>query len=98
MKVNLEKKIKYWLNRDATLKDNDLRLTANILHSEITQLGAIKEDFLSLYANGKLSLAPSIKRARAKIQEIEPQYRGLKYKQRQGSLQDEWKKGLGYGK
>jgi len=98
MKANLEKKIKYWLNRDATLKDNDLRLTANIWHSEITQLGAVKEDFLSLYANGKLSLAPSIKRERARIQEREPQYRGLKYEKRKGKIQDEWRKDLGYGK
>jgi len=98
MKEHLEAKIKYWINRDSTLKDNDLRLTANIWHSEITQLGAVKEDFLSLYAKGKLSLAPSIKRERARIQEKEPQYRGLKYEQRQGKLQDNWKKDLGYDK
>jgi len=98
MKMNLEQKIKYWLNRDATLKDNDLRLTANIWHTEIQQLGAGKDDFLKLYSMGKLSQAPSIKRERARIQEKEPQYRGKSYEKRQGKLQDDWKKDLGYGK
>lgn len=98
MKTTLENKIKYWLNRDSSLKDNDLRLTANIWHTEIQQLGALKEDFLKLYSMGKLSQAPSITRERARIQEKEPQYRGISYKHRQGKLQDEWKKDLGYGK
>lgn len=96
MKMTLEQKIKYWLNRDATLKDNDLRLTANIWHTELQKLGADKGDFLKLYSLGKLSQAPSIKRERARIQELEPQYRGKSYEKRQGKLQDDWKKDLGY--
>jgi hypothetical protein len=96
MKTTLEKKIKFWLDRDSTLKDNDLRLTANIWHTELAQLGGVKEDFLKFYASGKVSQAPSIKRERARIQELEPKYRGLKYAKRQGEYQDKWKKDLGY--
>ena len=53
-------------------------------------------DFLKLYAKDKLTAAPSIKRARAKLQEEEPEFRGKKYYLRKGILQDKWRKDLGY--
>ena len=94
--------VKYWLDNYPSLKDDDNRLCANIWGSELTtQLGsginsATAIDFLEMYAKGKLTSAPSIKRARAKLQEEEPKYRGEKYNLRKGILQDKWRKHLGY--
>jgi hypothetical protein len=51
-----------------------------------------------MYSNNELTSAPSIKRARAKLQEEEPKYRGNKYNLRKGILQDKWRKDLGYEK
>jgi len=94
-------KVKYWLDFDSSLKDNDNRLCSNIWAEELTVLGYGDFDtpavaFLKLYAHNKLTSAPSIKRARAKIQEEEPKYRGKKYSLRKGKLQDDWRKRLGY--
>ena len=49
-------------------------------------------DFLRIYALGKLTSAPSIKRARAKLQEEEPGLRGNKYKLRKKTYNKEWRK------
>ena len=94
-------KVKFWLDRYPSLKDNDNRLCSNIWSSEMAELdyGDIvipAFEFLRLYSNNKLTSAPSIKRARAKLQEEEPKYRGEKYNLRKGVLQDKWRKDLGY--
>jgi len=94
-------KVKLFLEMYPSLKDNDNRLCSNIWAIEIGEVeGMNKEskvaDFLVAYAEGKLTSAPSIKRARAKLQEEEPKYRGEKYNLRKGILQDKWRKDLGY--
>ena len=95
-------KVKYWLTKHPDLRDDDNRLCANIWSRELSdQLGAgvnlaTAINFLEMYAKGKLTSAPSIKRARAKLQEECPEYRGKKYYLRKGTLQDEWRKKLGY--
>ena len=99
--MKTKEKVKYWLDFDSSLKDDDNRLCANIWAEEMIVLGygGIETKvvaFLKLYALNKLTSAPSIKRARAKIQEEEPAYRGKKYALRKGKLQDDWRKRLGY--
>ena len=94
--MKLKDKVKYWLNKHPSLKDDDERLSANIWSNEIQQLGYENKDFLRLYSTKQLTSAPSIKRARAKLQEEEPWYRGAKYLKRQGKLQDKWRNDLGY--
>ena len=91
-------KVKYWLDRYPSLKDDDNRLSANIWSEELGGSDITAQDFLALYAANKLTSAPSIKRARAKLQEEEPKYRGKKYNLRKGILQDKWRKDLGYEK
>ena len=91
-------KVKYWLNKYPSLKDDDNRLSANIWSEELGGSDITAQDFLALYAANKLTSAPSIKRARAKLQEEEPKYRGEKYNLRKGILQDKWRKDLGYEK
>ena len=98
--MNTKEKVKHWLTIHPELKDNDNRLCANIWSKEIDakyNLFTIKAvDFLRMYANNELTSAPSIKRARAKLQEEDPKYRGKKYHLRKGTFQDEWRKKLGY--
>lgn len=94
--MNTKDKVKYWLNKHESLKDNDERLCANIWAMEIEELRRENKDFLELYSTKQLTVAPSIKRARAKIQEENPKYRGATYNKRQGKLQNEWRNSLGY--
>jgi hypothetical protein len=96
-------KVKFWLNKYPSLRDDDNRLSANIWAEEMSDLGlgdinVPVIEFLRLYAANKLTSAPSIKRARAKLQEEEPKYRGEKYTLRKGILQNKWRKELGYEK
>tara|TARA_R110000787_G_scaffold133150_1_gene245471 strand:+ start:202 stop:498 length:297 start_codon:yes stop_codon:yes gene_type:complete len=91
-------KVAYWLEKYPSLKDNDNRLCSNIWAEELNSVEISAQDFLKLYADNKLTSAPSIKRARAKLQEEYPEYRGEKYKLRQGVYQDQWRKDLGYEK
>ena len=96
-------KVRFWLDKHPSLRDDDNRLCSNIWAEEVTALGYghIESpifEFLRLYSNNKLTSAPSIKRARAKLQEEEPEYRGDKYNLRKGILQDKWRKDLGYEK
>ena len=93
-------KVKYWLEKYEHLRDDDNKLCANIWLEEIRKFLSIKKssvrDFLRLYSAGQLTPAPSIKSARAKLQEEEPQFRGKKYYLRKGTYQDEWRTKLGY--
>ena len=97
-------KVRYWLLKHEHLRDNDNKLCANIWNEELKKYIMFKDsfknstvkDFLRLYSLGKLTSAPSIKRARAKLQEEEPELRGEKYKIRKGTYQEEWRKKLGY--
>ena len=99
--MNTKEKVAYWLKMYDHLKDNDNRLCANIWAEELGHIEGITQEtpiveFLKLYADNKFTSAPSIKRARAKLQEEDPKYRGEKYNQRKGILQDKWRKDLGY--
>lgn len=95
-------KVKFWLEKHEHLRDDDNRLCANIWNEELKQFVDMNtagvRTFLRLYSFGKITPAPSIKRARAKLQEEEPKYRGDKYYKRKGTYQDKWRKKLGYEK
>ena len=83
--MKTKQKVEYWLKKHPFLRDNDNRLFANIWNEELKTFGIsrdIRKHFLILVAQGKLTPAPSIKRARAKLQEENPEYRGEKYKTR----------------
>ena len=95
-------KVKFWLEKHEHLRDDDNRLCANIWNEELkTYINLDKStarDFLRLYSFGKITSAPSIKRARAKLQEEEPKYRGEIYYKRKGTYQVECLKMFGYEK
>ena len=94
-------KVKELLEDVPSLKDSDTRLTTHIWFRELEAMGLDPFNqpittFLKLYAKEKLTLAPTIKRARAKLQEENPSLRGEKYNKRKGVIQDHYKKELGY--
>ena len=98
--MKTKEKVRYWLIKHPHLRDDDNRLCCNIWNDELKnfvflETGRVR-DFLRLYALGKLTSAPSIKRARAKLQEEVPELRGEKYKKRQVTYQNKWRKKLGY--
>ena len=99
--MKTKEKVKYWLEKYPSLRDDDNRLCCNIWAEEMSALGLGDIDvpyikFLELYAANKLTSAPSIKRARAKLQEEDASFRGGKYMLRQNKLQKKWRKDLGY--
>ena len=97
--MKTKEKVEYWLKKHIHLRDNDNRLFANIWDEELEKFGIprdVRKHVLEFIALGKLTSAPSIKRARAKLQEEEPKYRGAKYYLRKGKYQDKWRKDLGY--
>ena len=101
--MNTKELIRSFLEKKAYLRDDDNRLSTHIWHKEIKSLGldpAIipATEFLILYAEKKVTLAPTIKRLRAKIQEESILLRGKKYYIRKGLAQEEWKNSLGYKK
>ena len=94
-------KVIKWIVKYPTLRDDDNRLCCNIWAEEMSDLGLGDIDvsyikFLELYSANKLTSAPSIKRARAKLQEEDASFRGGKYMLRQNQLQKKWRKDLGY--
>ncbi len=75
-------KVIKWIVKYPTLRDDDNRLCCNIWAEEMSALGLGDIDvpyikFLELYAANKLTSAPSIKRARAKLQEEEVMLSGF---------------------
>ena len=83
------------------LRDSDPKLIAtywfnelkkkNINPSEINGL-----EFMKLFADSKLTNIKTIERMRRKLQEESPELRGKLYKIRKETIQDQWKKDLGY--
>ena len=84
------------ISKYPALRDSDNKLTANIWNKELKVKGwniktMTASDLLMMVANDKLSSPVSIKRHRAKFQEVNENLRGLKYKQRQVNAQESWK-------
>jgi hypothetical protein len=82
MKLHNKEIIIYLLTHKKHLRDNDQALIANIWWRELLLLGKDKTmaiEFLKLFSEGKLSNPESIRRARQKIQEENPELRGDSY-------------------
>jgi hypothetical protein len=78
------------------LKNDDLRLIANVWYSEIMDAQNMSAfEFLQLLSKGKLSNPESIRRIRAKLQEENPSLRGSNYNARQAE-QKNVREELGY--
>ena len=53
-------KVKYWLDKYPSLKDDDNRLSANIWSEELGGADITAQDFLALYAGEKYNLRKGI--------------------------------------
>ena len=53
-------------------------------------------EFMKMFADGKLTNIKTIERMRRKLQEECPELRGKLYVARKGTIQDQWRKDLGY--
>ena len=94
--MKIKNQVKYWLEKYASLRDCDNRLCSNFWAEELSNLNLPHKDFLTAYANNKLSSATTIRRARAKLQEECPELRGEKYQFRQTALVKKFQSDLGY--
>lgn len=85
-KLNREK-VEYWLRIHTHLKDDDFKLMATIWLEELGGIVAANDmsarDFLTLFAGKELMNPQTIIRTRAKLQEEQPELRGLSYRGRQ---------------
>ena len=83
MRINTQKElIIQLLNQHPHLRDDDNKLIATIWKKELKSNSHTALEFLQMYADKRLTNAESIRRCRAKIQELSPELRGLKYKAR----------------
>ena len=78
-------------------RDSDNKLVANVWNKQLELKGIdIKTlsatDLLKMFADGKLHNPTSLRRERAKYQEVNPHLRGFKYKERQTKKQESFKK------
>lgn len=75
-------------------RDSDTALIAKIWWKELQKARPVSyetvtaKDFLFLMKDDKLSSAESIRRARQKVQELYPETRGKKYKQRHNAADE----------
>ncbi len=83
------------------LRDSDNKLIATYWFNELKekQIDPNKInglEFMQMFANNKLTNIKTIERMRRKLQEEDPELRGKLYKARKETIQDQWKKDLGY--
>lgn len=73
-----------WLRESPATRDDDALLCATIWYAEAKDQGLLTDAlaFLMAYSRGKFTPAETITRSRRKAQEIHPELRGRKYKER----------------
>ena len=84
---NLAEKVEILLTKYPTLRDDDKLLVTKLWDIELQRLNINPKTntvsiFLSLYQQGKLSNAELIARARRKVQELNPELRGVNWLER----------------
>ena len=84
------------------LRDSDNKLIATYWFNELKekQINPNKInglEFMQMFANSKLTNIKTIERMRRKLQEECPELRGKLYVARKETIQDQWRKDLGYG-
>ena len=89
------------LTQDPRLRDSDNRLIARYWHNEMSGKGMNPSEMsayemLCVFAESKLTNPETIRRMRQKLQEEHKELRGKKYQERKGTIQNQWRKDLGY--
>ena len=71
------------LKNSEKARDNDQYLAILVWNNEIENFSSLSmKEFAKLFVSGKVTSTETIRRCRQKLQELNPQYRGLSYKQR----------------
>lgn len=91
--LSTKDKVVEFLETLPRLRDSDDKLVANFWHKEIIDSGVKVVDisaftFMKMYAEGKLTKADVITRARRKAQELNPHLRGEKWEERHGQSKE----------
>ncbi len=80
-------KVRLLLQQIPKLRDNDYKLMATYYVNELGGEEKVKQmnayDFLTLFAEGKITHPETIRRNRASIQKVDPELRGTNYDKRQ---------------
>jgi hypothetical protein len=89
----IKDRVKALLKLHPHLRDKDNRLIATIWKFDLFKMGLTADDitgkqFMSFYAEGKLTNAETIRRVRQKIQEENPELRGTAYSERQKQAEE----------
>jgi len=80
---SIKNSVKSLLENYPHLRDSDLKLTANIWYSQLSNKNITAIEFLKEVSEGNLIDPQSISRCRRKIQEQNPELRGNYYNVRQ---------------
>ena len=99
--MNSKAKVLHLLTEDFRLRDSDNKLIARYWHNEMSGKGMNPSELsayemLCLFAESKLTNPETIRRMRQKLQEQHKELRGKKYQERKGTIQNQWRKDLGY--
>ena len=93
--------VKQLLTNKPHLRDSDPKLIATYWFNELKKKNIDPNkinglEFMQMFANSKLTNIKTIERMRRKLQEECTELRGKMYKARKETIQDQWKKDLGY--
>jgi len=93
--------VKQLLEKTPHLRDSDPKLICTYWFMELKNKKIdVNEitgfEFMKMFADSRLTNIKTIERMRRKLQEEIPELRGKIYNARKGTIQDEWKKELGY--
>ena len=97
--MKTKEKVLKLLQENILLRDNDNKLIATIWDKELERLGIpwnVRKHFFNIFSAGALTPPTTISRMRRQVQELNVELRGKHYKGRQTTMQNKWKKDLGY--
>ena len=83
--------VEFYLINEPKTRDNDNFLLSRIWNLEMYGRGLDTSNFLSEFAKGKFTSAETIVRHRRKLQELNPELRGEKYKLRKEKLEQKYR-------
>ena len=101
IEMKTKDRVKALLIKSPHLKDNDDKLLATYWYYELKDMKRNPEtingmNLLTLISEGRLTNAKTVIRMRRKLQEEFEELRGEKYKLRKETIQNKWRKELGY--
>jgi hypothetical protein len=99
--MKTKEEVRILLENKPHLRDSDNKLIATYWYNELKKMAIDTNNisamkFLKMFADSALTNVKTIERMRRKLQEECPELRGKMYKARKETIQDQWKRDLGY--